>query len=52
MKKIANAVQDVKLFNKRNESVIKSEKSDLCKLKEHFILTGVDKASNNVSFVC
>ena len=28
------------------------EANDFKKLKEHFIMTGVDKAQNNISFIC
>ena len=41
-----------KIFCKRNQTVISTEFEDLNVLKEHFIMTSVDKASNNVSFVC
>ena len=41
-----------KIYCKRSQSILDSEADDLCKLKEQFILTGVDKAKNNVSFIC
>ena len=44
----------LKLFNSKiycERSILNSEADDLCKLKEQFILTGVDKAKSNVSFI-
>ena len=42
----------MKLSNRRSVGILKSEKCDLDKLKEHFIMPGVDKAKNNISFIC
>ena len=45
------------LFNsviscKRKQSILDSEVESVSLLKDHFIMTSVDKASNNISFVC
>ena len=40
------------IYCKRNQSLFTSEAADMALLKNHFIMTSVDKASNNISFVC
>ena len=50
--KIKHAVDNVKIYNKKSESILKSECSDLNILKDHFVLSGIDKANNNISFTC
>ena len=37
---------------KHKESLFVSEKNDMGVLKQHFIMTSVDKASNNISLIC
>ena len=51
-RKVSSIVNSLKLSNRRSVTIIKSESNDLNKLKEHFIMTGVDKAKNNISFIC
>ena len=51
-RKISSIVNSLKLSNRRSVAIIKSESNYLNKLKEHFIITGVDRAENNVSFIC
>ena len=41
-----------KISCKRDKSLFVTEEEDMSRLKEHFILTSVDKAANNISFVC
>ena len=49
---IKSKLSNIKLLCKRNESIFKSESKDMDNLKEHFVMTGVDKAQNNISFIC
>ena len=37
---------------KREKSILASEHEDLDLIKQHFVITGVDKAANNISFIC
>ena len=48
IKKLANT----NIICKRENSIFDKYKDDIDILKKHFILTGVDKASNNTSFIC
>ena len=50
--KIKHAIYNTRIYNKRNLPILKSEINDLNTLKEHFIMSGVDKANNNISFTC
>ena len=50
--KIKHAIYNTSIYNKRNLPILKSEIKDLNTLKEHFIMSGVDKANNNISFTC
>ena len=50
--KLRTKVFNSKIFCKRNQSILVSEAEDLSLLKQHFIMTSVDKASNNISFIC
>ena len=50
--KIKHAIYNSRIYNKRNLPILKSEINDLNTRKERFILSGVDKANNNISFTC
>ena len=52
IKQLSCVVNSLKLSNKRTLAVMNSEKHDLNILKSHFIMTGIDKARNNISFIC
>ena len=45
-------VNSLTLYNKRTLAVMNSEKHYLYILKTLFIMTRVDKARNNISFIC
>ena len=50
--KVKSKVFSSKIVCKRNTSVFSTESNDFNTLKEHFIMTSVDKAGNNISFFC
>ena len=50
--KFKGKILNVSISCKRNQSIFKSESKDVNLLKEHFIMSGVDKAQNNISFNC
>ena len=50
--KFKGKILNVSISCKRNQSIFKSESKDVNLLKEHFIMSGVDKAQNNISFTC
>ena len=50
--KLKTKIFSSKIFCKRNQTVVSTESDDLNVLKYHFLMTSVDKASNNISFVC
>ena len=52
IKQLSRVVNSLMLSNKRTVAVTNSEKHDLNMLKSHFIMTRVDKARNNISFIC
>ena len=52
MQNIKENLNGIKIIPKRKSSIFISAKADLNQLKEHFVITGVDKASNNISFIC
>ena len=52
LEKVKEKLNCVKIYPKRATSIFISAKKDLDQLKEHFIITGVDKASNNISLIC
>ena len=52
IKQLSCVVNSLKLSHKHTLAVMNSEKHDLDILKSHFIMTGVDKARNNISFIC
>ena len=49
---IKNEVFCSKISCKRSQSVFVSESNDVDTLKDHFVITGIDKAQNNLSFIC
>ena len=49
---IKSKLLNIRLKRKRYRTVLKSESRDLDILKNRFVLTGIDKASNNVSIIC
>ena len=51
-RKVSSIVNSINLSKRRPVTIIKSKSNDLNKLKEHFIMTGVDKAKHNISFIC
>ena len=52
LSKLWDMLCTTKFSCKRKESLFVSEKHDMDVLKEHFVLTSVDKASNNISLIC
>ena len=50
--KFKGKILNVSISCKRNQSIFKSESKDVNLLKEHFIMSGVDKAQSNISFTC
>ena len=50
--RICSTVNNTRLHCKRTESIFTKFKDDIDTLKDHFILTGVDKAPKNISIIC
>ena len=51
-KVIKGKIDSIKFAPKRSTSLFRSEKETMDTLKSHFVMTGVDKANNNPSFIC
>ena len=50
--KVDNSLKNTRIYCKKTMSVVNSESEDLEVLKDRFVLTSVDKASNNISLIC